>query len=189
MLLVNPGERINYQQICTKLKRLRENCESGEYALELSPFRESNHHSFGDLLRPSAISLLKDACLCTCHLRPLQSWKFEVDNEFAGSVLEHVKPREVLKRQVKRNRLCNRCAELNFWSSGFAIEDDTEALAKSAANCDFCKLLHSASLSTDDLHSQRVRFERTQSVITMKGNTFPVFRSCEAQVSQQPIHA
>jgi serine/threonine protein kinase len=105
-------------------------------------------------------------------LPPLERWEFAVDNDFAATAIKHLKSAGAPK--FIRNELCARCARLNFWSSGFAIEDEVDALAKSAASCDLCRLLHDASHGSNSSHSEKIRFERTQSVITVTGNNFPV---------------
>jgi serine/threonine protein kinase len=103
-------------------------------------------------------------------LPPLESWEFEVDNDFATKAIKHLNVEGLPGPTTIPNKLCGRCAKFNFWSSGFAIEDDVDNLMKSATTCDFCALLHDAST----VHSGKLRFERTQSVITMTDNPFPV---------------
>jgi hypothetical protein len=61
MLLVKSEERLNCRQICTKLRRLRDHCQSYEYAVGSSPWRNGDHLSPQHLLRPIAIRLTKDA--------------------------------------------------------------------------------------------------------------------------------
>ncbi|EAT85373.2 hypothetical protein SNOG_06722 [Parastagonospora nodorum SN15] len=119
-------------------------------------------------------------------LPPLESWDFGVDNVFATKVIKHLGAEGAQEPADVRNKLCRRCAKLNFWSSGFAIEDGVDALAKSAATCDLCKLLNDASLGTDRPHSEKIRFERTQSVITITGNAFPILSLIRSPGEQLP---
>jgi serine/threonine protein kinase len=107
-------------------------------------------------------------------LPPLDSWKFEVDNSFATKAIKHLNVEGLPGPTTIPNKLCGRCAKLNFWLSGFVIDDDVDDLAKSATTCDFCALLQVASSGTDRPRSEKIRFERTQSVIAMVGNPFPV---------------
>jgi hypothetical protein len=107
-------------------------------------------------------------------LPPLESWEFEVDNGFATKAIKHLRVEDFPGPTTIHNKLCGRCAKLNFWSSGFVIEDDADDLAKSATTCDFCALLQVASSGTDRPRSEKIRFERIQSVIAITGNTFPV---------------
>jgi serine/threonine protein kinase len=135
----------------------------------------------GSLLRPSVASrsllhpVVVSRSISAVYSRPsLDSWKFDVDNEFAEKVMKDVDVGNFREHETTSHRFCKRCAKLNFWSSGFEIEDEVGALAKSAANCELCQLLHDASCGTNNLHNGKICFERTQSVITMTGSTFPV---------------
>jgi len=111
-------------------------------------------------------------------LPPLEAWEFDVDNTFAGKATTYSEAERNL--HATHHQLCGRCSKLNFWSPGFAIEYDVEVLAESAKTCDLCELLHNASSGIDPMYSEKIRFERNQSVITMTGFSFPVlsiFRS------------
>ncbi|KAH3959712.1 hypothetical protein HBH64_022360 [Parastagonospora nodorum] len=123
---------------------------------------------------PLSTGIMSRTISADYSLPPLESWDFGVDNVFATKVIKHLGAEGAQEPADVRNKLCRRCAKLNFWSSGFAIEDGVDALAKSAATCDLCKLLNDASLGTDRPHSEKIRFERTQSVITITGNAFPI---------------
>ncbi|KAH7095139.1 heterokaryon incompatibility protein-domain-containing protein [Paraphoma chrysanthemicola] len=117
-------------------------------------------------------------------LPPLESWEFEVDHGFAAKAITRMGVQIPSDSTLAPNKLCNRCANLNFWSSGFDIEDVVEDLMKSAAICDFCKLRYDVSSEPNRPRSDRIRFERSQSVITLTGNPFPVlsiFRSPELE--------
>jgi serine/threonine protein kinase len=120
-------------------------------------------------------------------LPPLKTWEFEVDNDFAEKVIKHVSIDRPHRSAATRNNLCKRCVKLNFWSSGFAIEDDVKSLANSAENCDLCRLLRDASHHTDKPQSEKVRFERGQSVITMTGNALPVLSLIRSPGESAPL--
>jgi serine/threonine protein kinase len=138
------------------------------------------HHRSGSSRRadtkigPLSTGVMKRTIRADYSLPPLESWEFEVDNGFATKAIKHLSVEGLSGPTTIHNKLCGRCAKLNFWSSGFAIEDDVDDLVKSAATCGFCELLHVASSGTDRPRSEKIRFERTQSVITMTGNPFPV---------------
>jgi serine/threonine protein kinase len=175
MLLLKSEERLNCWQICTKLRRLRDDCQSDEYAMGYSPWRNIDQLSPEQVLRPSARGLSRQTdIIANWLLPPLESWEFHVDNDFAGKALENISMRTSLEIEATRNILCKRCAKLNFWSSRFAIVDQLQALAKSALNCDLCKLLHDASYGNDSSSNGQLRFERIDSVIMMTGHTFPL---------------
>jgi serine/threonine protein kinase len=140
----------------------------------LSPYSPSSFLRTGEKIGPLSTGVMNRVISADYSLPPLELWEFHVDNEFAEKVSKQVSGNKLIQHGTTHNRFCKRCTKLNFWSSGFAIEDDVEALANSAANCELCKLLHDASISTDSPHSEKVRFERTQSVVTMTGNNFPV---------------
>lgn len=107
-------------------------------------------------------------------LPPLESWEFAMDNNLAAKAMKHLTTKGISEITATRNALCARCAGLNFWSSGFANEDNVHALARSAANCDLFKMLRDVSQGTNSPHSEKIRFERNHSVITVTSNTFPV---------------
>jgi hypothetical protein len=129
---------------------------------------------------PVASGVLSRKIEADYSLPPLEAWEFEVDNIFAEKAISHLDADNSARLSATRNQLCSRCATLNFWSSGFAIEYDVEDLAQSAKACDLCEMLRNASSGIDPLYSEKIRFERNQSVIMITGNSFPVlsiFRS------------
>lgn len=123
-------------------------------------------------------------------LPPLESWEFAVDNEFAGRVLSRISRPESEPHDTIRNKLCRRCADLNFWSSGFAIEDEVETLVKSAPGCDLCRLLYDVSQDENGtgIGTEKIRFERTQSVIVMTGKAFPVLSLMRSPGQSTALH-
>ncbi|KAH7395183.1 heterokaryon incompatibility protein-domain-containing protein [Phaeosphaeria sp. MPI-PUGE-AT-0046c] len=122
-------------------------------------------------------------------LPPLKSWEFAVDNDFASKVLSHINLLSPNQPDAKRNKLCSRCAKRNFWSSGFSIEEYVDALAKSAVHCDLCSLLNEVGRDKNNpsVEMGKIRFERTQSVITMTGRDFPVLSLMRSPDLATPI--
>jgi serine/threonine protein kinase len=140
----------------------------------LAKYNPSSSRRMDSKIGPLSTGVMQRTISADYSLPPLESWEFAVDNKFAAKAIKHLTAGRPQQYSATCNKLCNRCSKLNFWSSGFAIEDDVDALAKSAVNCDLCKLLRDASCGTNSPRSEKIRFERTQSVITVTGNTFPV---------------
>ncbi|KAF2026798.1 hypothetical protein EK21DRAFT_115421 [Setomelanomma holmii] len=138
-------------------------------------------------IEPITTGVMQRSIKADYSLPPLESWNFEVDNDFAVKVTKYIGVDSHPASSAATTNLCRRCIDLNFWSSGFAIEDDVTELAKSAALCDFCRLLHQVSSDIDRPQSEKVRFERSQSVITVTGSSFPVLSIFRSQGLATPI--
>ncbi|KAL5120319.1 hypothetical protein ACEQ8H_001877 [Pleosporales sp. CAS-2024a] len=189
------GNRGKYRataaELCIALEAIQKNGKDTRYMFTGGDRSDTSLPAplspFGQLLDPMALSrridsrvgglstgVMSRAINLDYSLPPLELWDFAVDNIFAAKVSKHNKSEGYSAPAVENNTLCGRCSKLNFWSPGFAIEDDVEALTKSAAQCDFCKLLADASSGTGRPRSDQVRFVRSQSVIKITGNNFPV---------------
>jgi hypothetical protein len=70
--------------------------------------------------------------------------------------------------------LCQRCADLEFWTGGFTFPENLSNLSKSAATCNLCSLLYSACKRNGTVKRDHIQVERSQSNLKLSSAELPV---------------
>lgn len=91
-----------------------------------------------------------------------------------------MKPADRPYGDTHSSHLCDTCATMNFWSSGFRIEDTWTALEVSQRSCDFCKMRWDVAKALNRATYPSISFERSGSMLKMNDDKKAVFSICRS---------
>ncbi|KAF2849504.1 hypothetical protein T440DRAFT_398982, partial [Plenodomus tracheiphilus IPT5] len=119
---------------------------------------------------------------------PREGWEYEVDNIFAEKLLAKVGSDGLpLPKFDRHSRLCDTCANYNFWKGGFTIEEWASTLQQRGAYCDLCQMLDEVYARYEGPKGEKARLVRDQSNIMIAGDAFPVLSIVRSPVLKTPI--
>ncbi|KAI8651165.1 Protein kinase domain-containing protein [Fusarium keratoplasticum] len=105
-------------------------------------------------------------------------WDYLVDNDFAFKIIDAGdSPALEPFSHGKTEQLCDSCKDLDFWTTGFHIEDDLSELKVRQENCQFCSMRWEACKYLEG-YSPSARFDRIDSVMKLNESDPPVFSIC-----------
>ncbi|RTE84026.1 hypothetical protein BHE90_001452 [Fusarium euwallaceae] len=105
-------------------------------------------------------------------------WDYLVDNDFAFKIIDAGdSPALDPFSHGQTEHLCDSCKDLEFWATGFHIEDELSELKVRQENCQFCSMRWEACKYLEG-YSPSARFDRVDSVMKLNENDPPVFSIC-----------
>ncbi|KAF2688472.1 HET-domain-containing protein [Lentithecium fluviatile CBS 122367] len=119
-----------------------------------------------------------------------EQWNFEVDNQFAASIISAYKASagSRVPDACPTSQLCDRCRSMReeLWRPGFNVIYDTAGLAARAEArvCHLCRLLWRTCQKFGVAAYPTAKFDRELSLLKLNGGSFPalsVFRSSDLQ--------
>jgi hypothetical protein len=100
-------------------------------------------------------------------------WESSADNEFARQLFSQIDWTS-LRTSSRKERLCEKCQNLDLWLPGFKLCYEVPDLNNSQEKCDLCSLLHQSSANPGINHKGQVQFYRVESTFRTETGGPPV---------------